>query len=105
MGYRDLASIDASIDVSAVRAVANRFDATVEILDEAARNHLASLTFGGATAGRAHSARGEALRTALQRLAAEVSEWSRATGEIAVALRASAGRYVDAELCTAARIG
>jgi hypothetical protein len=101
MEYREAARID----VAAVRAVANRFEATAEILDEAACNHLARLTFGGAAAGRAHFARGDALRAALQRLAAEVSQWSRATGEIALALRASADRYADAELRTAARIG
>ena len=101
MGHRDVAGVD----VAAVRAVANRFDATAEIIDGAARNHLASLTFGGATAGRAHIARGDALSTALERLAAEVWQWSRATSEIAVALRASADRYADAELRAAARIG
>lgn len=101
MGHRDAASID----VAAVRAVANRFDATAEIIDETARNHLASLTYGGATAGRAHIARGDALRSALERLVAEVSQWSRATGEIALALRASADRYAYAELRSAARIG
>ncbi|MDI3314705.1 MAG: type VII secretion target [Mycobacterium sp.] len=101
MGYRDTASID----VAAVRALAGRFQATAEILDEVARNHLACLTFGGAAAGRAHSARGDALRTALMRWAAEVSQWSLATGEIARALRASADRYADAELRAASGIG
>jgi hypothetical protein len=101
MGHRDATSID----VAAVRAVAHRFDTTAEVIDGAARNHLASLTFRGETAGRAHIARGDALRTALERLAAEVSQWSRATGGVAMALRASADRYADAELRAAARIG
>jgi len=44
------------------------------------------------------------LRVELERLAAEVSRWSRAAVEIAVALRAGADRYADAELYAAARI-
>ena len=94
----------AGIDVAAVRAVADQLDRAAELIDDAAGYHLARLTFGGATAGRAHSARGDALRAALQRLAGELSQWSRATGEIAVGLRAGAERYADAELYAAARI-
>ncbi|MBS4728901.1 hypothetical protein MSM1_11370 [Mycobacterium sp. SM1] len=101
MGYRNAASID----VAAVRAVAGHFHASAEILDEAVRNHLARLAFSGTAAGRAHIARGDALHTALTRLAVEVAQWSRATGEIALALRVSADRYADAELRVAARIG
>ena len=67
-------------------------------------DHLARLEFSGASAGRAHTARGDALRAALERLTAELSQWSRAAAEIAVALRAGADRYADAELYAAARI-
>jgi Excreted virulence factor EspC, type VII ESX diderm len=94
----------AGIDVAAVRAVADQFDAAADLVDRAAGDHLARLAFGGATAGRAHVARGDALRVGLQRLTAEFSQWSRAAAEIAVALRAGAGRYADAELYAAARI-
>lgn len=94
----------AGIDVAAVRAVADQFDAAADVVDRAAGDHLARLAFGGASAGRAHVARGDALRGGLQRLAAELSQWSRAAGEIAVALRVGAGRYADAELYAAARI-
>lgn len=94
----------AGIDVAAVRAVADELDAAAELVDRAGGDHLARLAFGGATAGREHIARGDALRTALQRLTAELSQWSRAAGEIAVALRAGADRYADAELYAAARI-
>ena len=61
-------------------------------------------TFGGFSAGRAHTARGDALRGALDRLTAELSQWSRAAVEIAVALRASANRYADADVYATARI-
>jgi hypothetical protein len=92
------------VDVAAVRAVADRFSAAADLIDDAVDNHLARLTFGGACAGRAHVARGDALRAGLQRLAAELSHWSRAAGEIAIALRGGADRYADAELYAAARI-
>jgi hypothetical protein len=94
----------ARIDVAAVRAVADRIDAATELIDDAVANHLARLTFGGALAGRAHTARGDALRGGLDRLAAELSQWSRAAVEIAVALRAGADRYAEADLYAAARI-
>jgi hypothetical protein len=94
----------AGIDVAAVRAVADQFDAAADLVDRAARDNLARLGFGGASAGRAHVARGDALQSGLQRLAAELSQWSRAASEIGVALRAGAGRYADAELYAAARI-
>jgi Excreted virulence factor EspC, type VII ESX diderm len=94
----------AGIDVPAVRAVADQFDAAGDLIDRAAHDHLARLAFGGISAGRAYAARGDALRLVLQHLAAELSQWSRAAGEISVALRAAAGRYADAELYAAARI-
>lgn len=92
------------IDVAAVYAVADRIGAAADLIDDAVANHLAGLVFGGAGAGRAHTARGEALRAGLDRLAAELSQWSRAAVEIAVALRAGADRYADADLYAAARI-
>ncbi|GFG73047.1 type VII secretion target [Mycobacterium botniense] len=93
-----------AIDVGALRALANRFDTTAQMLDEAARNQSAGLVFAGATAGRAHRARGAELRAALERLAAEVSRWSHTTAVIADALRATADRYTHTELRVAARI-
>jgi hypothetical protein len=97
-------SIQADIDAAAVHAVAERISAAADLIDDAARVHLTGLTFSGATAGRAHTARGDALRAGLDRLAAESSQWSRAAAEIAVALRAGADRYADADLYAAARI-
>jgi len=92
------------VDVAAVYAVADQLSAAAEMIDDAVANHLTWLAFNGARAGRAHTARGDALRTALERLAAELSQWSRATAEIGAALRAGAGRYGDADLYAAARI-
>ena len=88
----------------AVHTVADRFRAVAELVDGAVGEHLARLAFGGAGAGRAYAARGDALRAALQRLTAEVSQWSRASAAVAVALRSSAERYADAELYAARRI-
>lgn len=100
MGQRD-----AFVDPAAVRAVANRFDATAELIDDAVRTRLGTLAFGGATAGRAHAAHGDALRVALNRLTGELGQWARASVEIATALRASAERYAEADLHAAARVG
>jgi hypothetical protein len=92
------------IDTAAVHAVADRFAAAAGLIDGAACDHMARLAFGGSSAGRAHTARGDALRAGLDRLAAELSQWSRAAVEIAVVLRASANRYADADVYAAARI-
>lgn len=91
-------------DSSGVHRVADQLGAAAELLDRAAGDHLARLAFGGAGAGRAHAARGDALRAELQRLTTEVMRWSRAAAETAAALRAGADRYADAELYAAARI-
>jgi Excreted virulence factor EspC, type VII ESX diderm len=93
------------VDIAAVRAVAHEFDTAAELLDNAVSTHLARLAFDGATAGRDHIARGDALRGALDRLSGELLEWSRAAAEIAAALQAGADRYADAELHSAARVG
>jgi hypothetical protein len=92
------------IDTSAVHAVADRFGAAAELIDGSVCDHMARLAFGGPSAGRAHTARGDALRGALDRLTGELSQWSRAAVEIAVALRVSANRYADADVYAAARI-
>lgn len=91
-------------DSSAVHGIADQLGAAAELIDGALGNHLARLAFGGSTAGRAHAARGDALRVQLERLAGEVGQWSRAAVEAAAALRAGADRYADADLYAAARI-
>jgi hypothetical protein len=92
------------VDVAAVYAVADQLSGAAEMIEDAVANHLTWLAFSGARAGRAHTAHGDALRAALERLAAELSRWSRATAEIGAALRAGADRYADADLYAAARI-
>lgn len=95
----------AYVDTAAIRAVADRFDATAEIIDTVAHTRLGRLAFGGASAGDAYLAEGEALRRALDRWAGELARWSRASAEIATALRVGAAGYTDAELHAAARVG
>ncbi|BBZ73658.1 hypothetical protein MPRS_47510 [Mycobacterium paraseoulense] len=92
------------IDVAATHQIADQFRAAADLLDRALSDQLGRLAFGGAAAGRAHTARGDALRVELDRLTAEVAQWSRASTEIATALRASADRYADAEMYAAERI-
>jgi hypothetical protein len=93
----------ARVDVTAVRDAADQFDASVGILDAAIRDHLSHLAFGGATAGRAYVGHGDALRAALDQIGAGLVQWSRASAEIAAALRATADRYARAENRNAAR--
>lgn len=92
------------VDVATVYRIADQLGAAAETIDRALRDHLGRLAFSGAAAGREHAARGDALRAQLERLTAEVSQWSRAAAEIAVVLRTGADRYGDAELYAAARI-
>lgn len=95
----------ARVDVAAVRAVATEFDASAGIIDAAVGAHVPHLGFGGATAGRAYAPRGDALRSALDRLTDGLTAWSRASAEIAAALRASADRYQGSDERAAARFG
>lgn len=92
------------MDFTAVYRVADQLGAAAGLIDGAVGDHVARLAFGGASAGRAYTERGDALRVELERLAAQLSQWSRASAEIAVALRAAANRYADAESYAAARI-
>ena len=101
---RERISTRTGVDIAAVYAVADQLSAAAEIIGGAVANHLAWLAFNGARAGRTYTARGDTLRAALERMAADMSQWSRATAEIAAALRAGADRYGDAELYAAARI-
>ncbi|HEY1840363.1 MAG TPA: type VII secretion target [Mycobacterium sp.] len=100
-----MAQQDAFIDAAAVQAVANRFDDAAHLIDGAVRIHFGGLTFDGTTAGRAYIGRGDALRFALHRLSGELTQWARASMEVAAALRAGANRYADADQLAAARIG
>ncbi|OBK52848.1 hypothetical protein [Mycobacterium sp. 1081908.1] len=91
-------------DSSAALRVADQMGAAADVLDRAVADHLARLAFGGSVAGRDHAARGDALRVQLERLTAEVMQWSRAAAATAAALRAGAESYADAEMSATARI-
>jgi hypothetical protein len=93
------------LDVAALRSVADCFDTAAAAVDNAARIRLGGLAFDGRAAGRDHVGAGEALRRALDAWAPELARWSRASTEIATALRAGLARYGQAELSAANRVG
>lgn len=93
------------VDTAALHAVADRFDTSAEIVASAVRTRLGRLGFGGASAGHAHVAGGDALQRALDRWAGELLQWSRASAETAIALRISAQSYADAEQRATGRVG
>jgi len=95
----------ARVDVAALHAVARHYEAAAHIVDGAVRTHLTGLVFDGAVAGRMHAARGDALRIAVDHVADQLRQWSRAAAEIAAALHASADRYAEADARAARRVG
>lgn len=95
----------ARVDVAALHAVARQYETVADIVDGAVRTHLSGLMFDGAAAGRAHVARGDGLRTAVDHVVDQLWQWSRAAAEIAAALRTSADRYTEADVSAARRVG
>lgn len=95
----------ARVDVGALLEVAGRYDEVAHVLDGVAGTHLARLTFDGALAGRDYVARGDALRRAVDDAVEQIRVWSRASREIASALRSSGDRYVEADARGAVRLG
>ncbi|AGB21518.1 Protein of unknown function (DUF2580) [Mycobacterium sp. JS623] len=95
----------ARVDVSALHAVARQYETVADIVDGAVRTHLSGLMFDGAAAGRAHVARGDGLRTAVDHVVDQLWQWSIAAAEIAAALRTSADRYTEADVSAARRVG
>ena len=93
------------VDVTALHAVARRYQIVADIVDGAVRTHLAGLAFDGATAGRVHAARGDALRVAVDHVVDQLGQWSRAAAEIAAALRTAADRYAEADANAARFVG
>lgn len=93
------------LDAAALRSVADGIDATAADIAAAIRIRLGGLAFDGGAAGRDHIAAGEALRRALDAWALELMRWSRATTEIAAALRAGLAQYGRAESAAADRVG
>jgi hypothetical protein len=101
MGQADVARVD----VPGLLGVARQYQVVADIVDAAVRTHLNALEFDGARAGRAYVAHGDAVRTRVDRLVSQLLQWSRASAEIAAALRASADRYADADARAALRVG
>ncbi|MBS9535865.1 hypothetical protein KIH27_19970 [Mycobacterium sp. M1] len=93
------------LDDAALREVAEHFEADADLVDSAMRDGLGRLMFDGAAAGRAHAASGAELRRVLDRWAPELTRWSRASAEIAGALRSGLAGYRAAELSAADRVG
>jgi hypothetical protein len=101
MGERDAARVD----VMAVLDVARGYDAIADMIDAVLDAHLAHSSFDGAVAGRAHAARGDAVRNAIGQLADQLLTWSRASAEIGSALRVSADGYAGVDALGARRLG
>jgi hypothetical protein len=101
MGERDAARVD----VAALLGVAGEYEAIAEAVDAVVRTRLAGLQFGGATAGRTHTARGEAVRIAVDGVADQLRAWSRASAEIAATLRTTAHRYDEADIRAGRLVG
>lgn len=97
------ASDAARVDVTALLDVARGYDALADAIEDAVRTHL-RLSFDGAVAGRSYTAQGNAVRHAVEQIGDGMRLWSRASAEIASALRASADRYVEADARAARRV-
>ena len=95
----------ARVDVAALRYVAHQYEAVADIVEVTIRARLSPPVFDGSCAGRAHTFHGEAVRAALDDLAEPMQQWARASGDIALALRVSADRYVAADAEAAGRVG
>ncbi len=95
----------ARVDMGVLLDVAGRYDAVADALDGVARRHLAGWAFGGAVAGRAHVAHGEALRATLDALGGDLRTWARSGSEIASAIRVSADHYLAAQARAITRLG
>lgn len=90
-----------SVDTALVRAAAARIDTAAELLREAVDTHLRALRFDGSSAGRGHSADGDAVRAAVQATVADGVRWAHAARELSRALRAGADMHAGAETAAA----
>ncbi|OBB77352.1 Protein of uncharacterised function (DUF2580) [Mycolicibacterium flavescens] len=101
MGGTDAARVDAA----ALLSVARQYQGAADALDAAVRTHLSGLAFDGAGAGRSYAAGGDAVRSAVDDVVNQLRRWSRASAEIAVALRTCIDRYAEADARAADRLG
>ena len=93
-----------SVDPTALRAAAQRMDAAADVVDAVIGTRLGDLKFGGAVAGRAHTAAGDAVRAGMDQVVAGMTQWAAVARETAAALRAGAEMYADAESRAAATL-
>lgn len=83
--------------------VAGEFDNIAGELQKAIEQ-LRGLSFGGASAGRWHTAKGDDVRSGLREVVTHLEDWHRANTAIAEQLRATAQRYAERESKTAAKV-
>lgn len=95
----------ARVDAAALSSVAAGYDAVAADLDSLVRDRLHGPVFDGSSAGHAHVADGDAVRSAVDEVTDGLRRWSRASAEIAAVLRGSIDRYVVADARAAARVG
>ena len=95
----------ARVDAGALLDAASRCDAIADAVDGLSRGALSRLAFDGAVAGRDHAAGGDRVRRTVDEIVDHTAAWARAMREIAVALRVSGARYVEADAHGAARLG
>lgn len=93
------------VDAATLLNVAQQYQVAADMIDAAVRTHLSGLAFDGAGAGRSYVAGGDAVRAAVDDIVNQLRRWSRASGEIAAALRASVDRYSEADAHAAGRLG
>lgn len=92
------------VDAATLQGAAHGYRAAAEIVNTAIRTHLSTLTFDSSTAGRAHAARGGALRAAVEEAVDHLRRWSAASTEIAAALQTTADRYSQADIRAGRRL-
>ena len=90
-----------SVDIALVRAAAARIDTAADLLRDAIDTNLRALRFDGSSAGRGHSADGEAVRAAVQATVVDVVRWARVARELSCALRAGADMHAGTETAAA----
>lgn len=94
---------ETSINVAGVRGVAGEFDSVADELHKAI-TQLRGLSFGGASAGQWHTAKGDDVRNGLREVVTHLGNWQRTNTAIAEQLRATAQRYADRDAKNKARL-
>lgn len=92
----------ASVDPAALLVASQRMDTAADIVLATLQSRLVSLQFDGSVAGRTHAPAGDAVRTAVDRVVADVARWASAARETGAALRTGAQLYADGESRSAA---